>query len=382
LFIIELLHLVINMLRLINNISGCSLMVGDKVIPVTGKRITNSKLFSDLLDCYVDMNTIPFPDQFSDIIGIYIRYLKCNTTTIYKLQQLQQSLKLYHFIQDDEFLKYCIISLFKTWSNKRKSMVDKLHPDLQRDIYLHFLLVFIPQSFTYNENFFNTWIALNDRKKIQIKQQTYSSYLHDCNNTRELLSYKSKDNTTFQYHGPLYRWICVGDNKYQLTHRATYEHGSLNGPVISWYSDGCLMSIATFVEGSLHGARYAYFNDRGTIYEQNWKHGYKHIIEKSWYLRDDPYVLNTTTATLNIVSIIGQLRSEDNYECGEKCGTYRGYYSSGQMECEYNFREGIRSGVFKHWNEQRQLLYDVIIDDNNRNRLHRVHRQDNLPHYT
>ena len=56
----------------------------------------------------------------------------------------------------------------------------------------------------------------------------------------------------------------------------------------------------------------------------------------------------------------GQLKKEINYTDGKIHGSYKEWYSNGQLSVEYNLnKQGKRDGVWREWYENGQLLHEA-----------------------
>ena len=60
----------------------------------------------------------------------------------------------------------------------------------------------------------------------------------------------------------------------------------------------------------------------------------------------------------------GQLSKEINYTDGKIHGSYKEWYSNGQLSVEYNInKEGKRDGFWREWYENGQLLHEAKYKD-------------------
>ena len=55
----------------------------------------------------------------------------------------------------------------------------------------------------------------------------------------------------------------------------------------------------------------------------------------------------------------GQLEYEYNYKDGKRDGLAKGWYPNGQLEYEYNYKDGELDGLTKSWDEDGQLQLKV-----------------------
>jgi len=148
--------------------------------------IKNSKFFFDLINYCGEESTIPFPPAFEDVACIYISHLRNDMDVIYDVEQLRRCFELCHLIDDSEFFKVCVKHLYYI-PDETNDMIDKLHPDIQRDIYsceleVNFSLsnvtkIIIPTpKLLYYKIYYRTIARYNNITSIESNPLHYENY--------------------------------------------------------------------------------------------------------------------------------------------------------------------------------------------------------------
>ena len=359
-------------------------------VHVETRRIKRISLFDDLLQYVVDDDNkvIPFPPEYSDVAMIYINFLKegyVNQHNFNMLQDIQhnnllyQALKLCHYLDDIDFLKF-LVNLMRGSlpSHNLPSTVPDDHPptpkykkvyvqqscssyynmvitlpeNLQRDIYLLTPYALIPECYQNDTCFFELWVKTNFKAGSNVinhvidNEYIYSTvvkfYDNNCTDIKQFKCLRTTVNVTnepkFVSHGMSKHW-----------ERVVYHDGNKVKHVEAEYN---------FVDGKLHGDTKSYFNncnivDIHTKFENGIKNGYELQYHINGKLSVSTYYTNgKRTGDWKSWYWTGNLQIEASFDNeGNKHGVYCEYYNrtNNSKSREYHFNHGVECGTFKAW---------------------------------
>lgn len=107
-------------------------------------------------------------------------------------------------------------------------------------------------------------------------------------------------------------------------------------------ANGALLSEETYVDNLLHGLVKVYYPDTGaTAEETNYQNGQKQGSARRFFPS-------------------GQLQSETSYSNDLPDGVFVAYFVNGQKQTEGLFIHGLKSGTWRIWDEQGNLISEEV----------------------
>jgi len=397
-------------LRITHNDENSS---SSETISVNKDFITRSKVFDLCLSTSVNNKEVCFPPQYNDIVNLYLMCLNGdkeikNYIARYPLKKnkynLGRLLQLLHFLEDDITFEDPL-SLIKISYSTYKEVIDTLHSDLQRSIYLRLPYCFTPFDDRY---FFEYWIAINSKEgEITVENIIYRSYLRSYEGDIDLgdSRYSSHQMTQFitfkndNPHGVEKVWYPLNNsNNNPVTNNPVTNNPVTNNPVTNNNPAGnnnsnnnpvankqLIAKIANYVDGRLHGIMKCWNDNNVLKIENNYDNGQMHGCciqyhktgekkEEVHYHKGKLYGLNISydqdgkkVIERNYVNglkhgleiwynEVGNKNVEYRYKFDKRHGPTRYWHrSSGKLISEYNFVNGKQHGVSKTWYETGSL---------------------------
>jgi len=317
----------------------CKLKVGDKVLSTLNYKLNKSDFFCGLLE-FCDVNTVlQFPPIYNKVADYYLRYASINqplfNVKITQPSTLKLCLEMAHYLADVEFFEVIMNQLLSSWYELH-IVIDDLHPELQRDVYLHCPYMFIPQTFVDDDIFFKAWLDINNNKGIVVNHNDnninmYISYYIQYFAVTVLMSTLTQNDNVYR-HGYRKEWRLNSNNTYSLISCAFYDYDRLHGQYKSWcYQDNNLIG-----------------------YIRNVSH-----YENGNLLHDSEYDIN------------GQVICEQHFIDGKKTGTWKKRDSSKQLVLEVSYLNDVKHGPYRGYyiissvieKQQQQLLSQTSLSD-------------------
>jgi len=305
----------------------CYILIDNDKVIVPINEIQKSNFFCGLIETHNNNNivnddnddiTLSFPSQYNDVAHAYVNYVTRFATLgnnfsdklgIQTKDELKQCFKMCHFLDDMNFFDLLIGRLFQSWSDM-VDIIEQLHNELKRQIYLRVPFIFVPEYYQDNTLFFEQWTTNSNNMKYMI------------------LNHDGRDNS---YISNYY--------EYNKGKSVIFRCSTLNS--------------ANFC---LHGVQRQWEKNPETglntmIYDSKYEMGNKHGKQQRWY-------------------ISGKLREITYFNNGFMVGEWKGWYDNGLPKYIYNY-DGIGNqlGIFKQWLPDGTLKDDLIIDNTNRRRL-------------
>jgi len=311
-------------------------------IKVTPK-VMHSTFFASLLEFRPDLKNVPFPEQYAHAWTHYKNYINDDNNNsvgyciIQDYKQFKQQFELCHYLDDKQYLQYCISQYLvciynancevlnydhnkqnkeykQITKNKVKQLLDcmlscheefiqTLNVNTQYDIRLLLPYFLLPNDIS--DVFFDTWLQLNHNKKyvlcdnIMVYHHTSKLQVIDGKHVLKMFKtgYSLQPLIAYQEHGVLYEWDTTRGMKtigyytfgikHGLTH--TWHNGILcqeiqhiNGKIKhhkSWYPRGNINTYIEFYEYSDLCELITYYED-GTECNQeyiNYKYYTDHV---------------------------------------------------------------------------------------------------------
>jgi len=367
-------------------ISGeCS---GDNVnrqVDIATNVINNSCYFKDLL-CFMQIphdGSILFPPQYNEVVDVYLEYSKVNNHTDvvthqtqtkvykhYKPNKLKLAFELCHYLSDDKFLVWLIELALGMWDkvvSDNNNVIDSLHLNIQRDIYLHIPLCFVPITFQGSNGdsccqqvdiFMRDWLTINKDKTYVVNDHKYKTYVEyyvtDDTNTishvRKIECVCITPDGDYHYHGVVKYWHPLTLQGKKFLSSETYHHnGRMHGTSTSWYSTGHLKRLSNYNNGFCYGTDTQWWQpnkdkDKDKYCDRDHDHqspgnllsvvefnnGVKHGNSREYYSN-------------------GQLEQQGCYVNGKMCGEWKLWYESGNIRCITTFNNNVRCGVYNEY---------------------------------
>jgi antitoxin component YwqK of YwqJK toxin-antitoxin module len=369
-------------------------------INVKEELIKRSKVFNLSLSS-TDDKEVCFPCQYNNIVNLYLMCLYQdkqinNYIASYPLTKdkynLSKLLQLLHFLEDDITFEDPL-SLIKTSYSSYKEVVDTLHHELQRDIYLKLPYCFTPFD---DRCFFDYWIAFNNGKEITVENIIYCSYLRsytgsiDVDDSRysssqmtQFISFKDGVNhgvekvwypptsiaennsngkqliakiVNYNNDGKLHGIMKCWDINGVLRVEHNYDNGQKHGYCVNYDKNGNKKQEYHYHKGKLHGLKISYDESGNKVNESNYVNNLQHGLE-TWYdeysniIFECQYNAGKRHGVTRHLSSDGRLKSEYNYVDEKQHGISRCWYESGSLHKEENYCDGKLHGETKIWYE-------------------------------
>jgi len=356
--------------------------------------INNSCYFKDLL-CFmqVPQDGVLFPPQYSKAVNMYLDYAKDHShqqmgikirtkVNNYKLEQLKLGFELCHYLDDDKFLAWLVEYVCIVWSHiigSKNNIIDKLHPNIQRDIYLHVPLCLVPISFqssnTSNsyqqgEAFIHEWIAINKGKIYTTNGYKYKAdieYYDNLNTDIKGITYSRESFISpYHKHGITKLWYpLTTEGKKILYEEMYYNNGQKHGIRTAWFPTGHLKQVCNYYNDKMHGKTTVWWPPMGDT-----------INDSSNSCQNGNQCDNQLKSVIDFVNGVrtgctteyhpnGQKDNQGCYTNNGRCGKWSAWYPSGNILCTTTFKNDIRYGVYKEYydTQQHDLMREYHFDD-------------------
>lgn len=327
-------------------------------INIEKDKVKTSGFFNDCL--LLSNDIIYFPPQFNDIVNLYLMCLNHDTVItnyvskyplVKNKNNIARLFQLCHYL-DDNVLICDPISHLRNKFSEYKEIIDALHPDIQREIYLHLPYPLTPFTPNKDPTFFDAWIKNNKDKTIIVENIPYISYMvkpdaivigssqYSTPNMKEFFTIKNG-----KKHGVHWIWYTIGtlgaDDKLKACEEY-YLDGNKDGSTKKWNWNGILQLEANYIQDTPHGS-YVEYNEKGVkLRERNYNCGkLRNLI---WYYEN------------------GSKREEVIYrENGDEITTYYNKNDEVQAiiksfimkDCRIKTRYGYKA---RNWNKKRNSL--------------------------
>ena len=162
------------------------------------------------------------------------------------------------------------------------------------------------------------------------------------------------------------------DAEGKLIYEATFKDDKPVGEMKRFHPNGKLKAVMNFKEGS-DESEVQLFDERGKQIAQGKYSGQKKIGEWTYML--DSKVVSTETyqngqknGTSKRFYKTGELLEESNWQNDKLNGIYRTYFQDGKTFLECTYSEGRRNGTFKTWFPNGMLELDAIYTSDTRDK--------------
>ena len=162
------------------------------------------------------------------------------------------------------------------------------------------------------------------------------------------------------------------DTEGKLIYQATFKDDKPVGEMKRFHPNGKLKALMNFTEGT-DDADTQLFDERGKQIAQGKYSGQKKIGEWTYLL--DSKVVSTETylngqknGTSKRFYKTGELLEESNWQNDKLNGIYRTYFQDGKAFLECTYSEGLRNGAFKTWFPNGQLEIDAVYTNDLRDK--------------
>jgi antitoxin component YwqK of YwqJK toxin-antitoxin module len=350
----------------------CQLAIQIDVLSVPAIRLKQSKLFCDVISHYGCNIVVTFPSQYDDVSQHYINYLTDVQEQLIE-QKLKRCFELCHYLSDDNLFSCLIEQLLQSWSSNNH-IINKLHDELQRRIYLQIPFVYVPEHCQDNEVFFKQWLTNNNNKHIIVddKYSHFSRY-HGTDDGRwfEFYCHYKEVDGNYSFYGAGREWLLNPETN-TLTLMSNHNYNKLekkHGRQREWNINGVLINDCHYDNGVLHGICKQYYPSGQLEHQYQYYNGKRHGTWTKYFpLNNDNNIENTEEFTSGET----QLWLEYHFNHGEEVGIFREWYSEQetggvrQLKYEHNFStindEEVRH---KQWNRDAQLVHQLTSSDIN-----------------
>jgi len=195
------------------------------------------------------------PSQYgSQVVEVYVNYLNGDDIII--------DLFLFcNFIIDDTLFAILVENLYLTWVTNSWIVGDPLLEHIQKDIYLHSPLTFVPSTFHTDMNFLDMWTGRYNRgRRTAVQLDDTIVYYHsdietdpDSGHLICITSWHEKPTTTgmsksVMIHGPCLRWYLSNittttNGKQQLMSQRYYKHHKCISKQYFWHPNGVISEV-------------------------------------------------------------------------------------------------------------------------------------------
>lgn len=139
----------------------------------------------------------------------------------------------------------------------------------------------------------------------------------------------------------------------KLLYQATFKNDKPVGEMKRFHSNGKIMALMVFAEGS-DTAHAQLFDESGNLIGKGKYLGQKKTGEWNYYLNDkvvsmENYRDGLKNGPAKRFYTTGELLEESNWKNNKLDGLYRIYYQDGKIYLECNYSDGQRNGSFKTW---------------------------------
>jgi len=364
-------------------------------VEVATSIINNSCYFKDLVSYTNVQNCVLFPPQYNNVVNIYLDYAKevgveeqtKVKTSKYTLTQLKLAFELCHYLDDNIFLAWLMRHTRKMWKyiiGNKDNIIDKLHPNIQRDIYLHVPLCFVPialqgtnstnsndiinsnnSDYQQSEKFIRDWVAINKGKRYTTNGYEYKTVIeyYDSNgmDIKKLTCLRESFISEYHEHGVTKSWHPLTlDGKKLLSEETYYSNGKKHGTYTNWYSTGYLGRICDYHNGKIHGKDIMWW------YPAWIKYGYHQCKTRLMSITEYHHGVEHGSSTKYYSN--GQTEQQGCYDNGKKCGEWRLWYPSGNIRCITSFNNDVRCSIYKEYydTQQHDFMKEYHFDDQGR----------------
>lgn len=178
-------------------------------------------------------------------------------------------------------LSFLIKVISDNWGYLLPGIYNQLSPDISREVYLHIPLNFLPEHYIKNKAFIDTWLSINEHKRIQFNNNTYITLTKFYPNfDDDVLDYtqhysqdveywacnaQNQDRTELNYHKSAIDHIHLSyDGLTQtpyLQDRIHYHYYKIHGMWTSWYVGGRVSSEQEYNMGVTVGPERWHFEN-------------------------------------------------------------------------------------------------------------------------
>ena len=313
-----------------------------KLVTANLNAVNRSKLFADIIGGYPDVDSIPFPAQFNDVLTLYICYTNDSSSLHYQMLisnvnktiSMKRMYELCHYIDDEVLFKLLMSILLNNYKCSYDQVINDLNSNIQRDICLCLPYCYVVEPWLSDDNFFKIWYTINNGNVITVGNHHYRSY---CLLKRSPVKFISTCKP-------------IDNNKKRKF--------KLHGLVKHWYSDAGVIKQEYYHMGKLHGE------------------------SKTWYSSDS-----------------NQLKLSCTYYHGGKVGTSKSWHIGGQLEHEFHYhsnvkdsearqgkrgrggRRDIKTGIWREWYTNGNLSNETTYVNNLIHGYQKAWYPNNVPQY-
>lgn len=162
------------------------------------------------------------------------------------------------------------------------------------------------------------------------------------------------------------------DTEGKLVYQATFKDDKPVGEMKRFHPNGKLKAVMNFAEGT-EESEAQLFDERGKLIARGKYSGQRKLGEWTYLL--DSKVVSTETymngqknGTSKRFYKTGELLEESNWQNDKLNGIYRTYFQDGKAFLECNYSQGLRNGSFKTWFPNGTLELDAIYTNDARDK--------------
>jgi len=175
------------------------------------------------------------------------------------------------------------------------------------------------------------------------------------------------------------------DSDGKVIYQATFKDDKPVGEMKRFHPNGKPMALIAFTAGSeLSDAQL--FDERGKLiakgkYAGQKKTGEWTYLSDSKVMSTEIYVAGQKNGTCKRYYTTGELLEESNWQNDKLQGIYRSYFQDGKTYLECNYSSGLRNGIFKTWFPNGTLEIDGNYTDNVRDMNWKYYNEKGEPRF-
>jgi len=162
------------------------------------------------------------------------------------------------------------------------------------------------------------------------------------------------------------------DTEGKLVYQATFKDDQPVGEMKRFHPNGKLKAVMNFAEGT-EELDAQLFDERGKLIAKGKYSGQKKTGEWTYLLDSkvvstETYINGQKNGTSKRFYKTGELLEESNWQNDKLNGIYRTYFQDGKPFLECNYSQGLRHGAFKTWFPNGTLELDAIYTNEARDK--------------
>ena len=166
-------------------------------------------------------------------------------------------------------------------------------------------------------------------------------------------------------------WI-KKDSEGKLVYQATFKDDKPIGEMKRFNPNGILKAVMNFTEGTDEADAQLY-DERGKLIAKGKYSDQKKIGEWTYLLDSkvvstESYLNGQKNGTCKRFYKTGELLEESNWQNDKLNGIYRSYFQDGKVFLECTYSDGLRNGIFKTWFPNATLELDANFTNDTRDK--------------